>query len=405
MQFSDIGLTQSVLRAVGDAGYEAPTAIQAMAIPHVLVGRDLLGCANRGTGKTAAFALPILQRLVGDTQPDGRRKPRVLVLTPTAALASQIGAYFRSYGRYTGLSQAIVFDDADPERQAAALARDIDVLVATPRRLLDLLERRAVSLVEVSTLVLDSADVLVELGCFEQIERITHAVPEHHQTLLFASSMSARLRSLADALLSNPVEVTATALASGEAVVEQSIYFVEKADKRRLLAWLLLEQYGDPALVFTRTKHGSKRVVDQLRKAGVHALALHGDQTPSARDLALSRFSEGEVRVLAATDTAARGIEFSQPLLVVNYDLPNTPESYMQRIERACQAAAKGRAVSFCEAEERSYLKNIERRVGMHIRVVAEHPFPSPHGLPAATDLDANRRPRSPGPQHSRLRV
>lgn len=405
MQFSDIGLTQSVLRALGDAGYDSPTAIQALAIPHVLVGRDLLGCAHPGTGKTGAFALPILERLAGDKRPEGRRTPRVLVLTPTDALASQIGACFRSYGRYTELSHAVVIDDADPVRQITALARDIDVLIATPRRLLDLVERRAVSLVEVGTLVLDAADLLIDQGCFEPIERITRAIPEHHQTLLFASSMSSRLRTLADVLLSNPIEVSTTPLTAGEAVVEQSIYFVEKADKRRLLAWLLQERYsGHHALVFTRTKHGSKRVVDQLKASGICAVALYNDQTQALRDQALAHFG-AEVRVLATTDTAARGVSLGRPPMVVNYDLPNAPESYLQRLERACQAGAKGYAVSFCESEERSYLKNIERAIGTHIPVIAEHPFPSPHGLPIATDLDTSRRSRSPGPQHSRLRM
>jgi ATP-dependent RNA helicase RhlE len=405
MQFSEIGLTKRTLRALDDEGYTQPTAIQALAIPHVLVGRDLIGCAQPGTGKTAAFALPILERLAVSERPEGKRTPRVVVLTPTCGLASRVGASFRVYGRYTGLSHAVVLDSANQQRQVSALARDIDVLVATPARLLELVEQQAVCLLDVSVLVLDEAEQLLDMGLQSEIARIAAMVHKRHQTLLFCGAISPEIRNIAPTLLSNPVEVTATPFASGSTTIDQRLYFVEKADKRRLLSWILEDRHTDRALVFTRTKHGSNRVVEQLKKTGIVAVALHADQPQSMRDEALGRFQSGAVRVLVTTDTAARGLDIGGSLLVVNYDLPNVPESYLQRIERTSREGSVGHAMSFCESEERSYLKNIERLIGMHIPVITEHPFPSPHGVPVATDLDAKRGARTSGPQHTRPRA
>jgi ATP-dependent RNA helicase RhlE len=405
MQFSETGLTKPLLRALGDEGYDSPTAIQAMAIPHVLAGRDLLASAQSGSGKTAAFALPILERLAGRTVADRKRTPQALVVTPTCELATQVGGSFRTYGRYTGLSHAVVLDGANPERQVATLVRDIDVLVATPRRLLDLVAQKAVSLLEVSTLVFDQTERMLELGLGDELKRIAGAVHKRHQTLVFATSMSPELHALAEALLSNPVEVSATPLARGQASIDQQLYFVEKADKRRLLSWLLQDRQASRALVFTRTKHGSNRVVEQLKKSAIDAVAIYGDQPQPVREVTLERFKRGEFRALVATDTAARGLDIGGSLLVVNYDLPNVPESYLQRIEHTSAEGDGGSAMSFCEAEERSYLKNIERLIGMHIPVITAHPFPSPHGLPVATDLDAKRTSRLSGPQHTRPRA
>jgi ATP-dependent RNA helicase RhlE len=399
MLFSDFGLSQSLLRAVGDEGYDTPTPIQVMAIPHVLGGRDLLGCAQTGTGKTAAFALPILERLAHAPPIKGRRRPRVLVLTPTRELAAQIGASFGTYGRHTGLSHAVVYGGVSITRQIQALARGVDVLVATPGRLLDLMDQGAVSLTELSVFVLDEADRMLDMGFIMDVKRIVQALPKRRQTLLFSATMPESIRALSQSLLSNPVEVAATPVATSAETVDQRVYYVEKADKRRLLAWLLKDPLIDRALVFTRTKHGANRVAEHLEKAGIAADAIHGNKSQGARERALACFKQGELRVLVATDIAARGIDIDGLALVINYDLPNVPESYVHRIGRTGRAGAIGHAVSFCEAEERPYLKGIERLIRKHIDVVAPHPYPSPLGVPVATDLSARSTPRDPVPQ------
>jgi ATP-dependent RNA helicase RhlE len=379
MRFSDFGLSQPLLRAVGDEGYSTPTPIQVMAIPHVLLGRDLLGCAQTGTGKTAAFALPILERLAQAKPNPGKRNPRALVLSPTRELAQQIGDSFASYGVHTGLRHAVVFGGVNILRQIRALQRGVDVLIATPGRLLDLMNQRAVSFAELEVYVLDESDRMLDLGFIQDVKRITAALPKKRQTLLFSATMPDSIRSLAESLLSSPVHVAVTPVATTAETIEQGVYFVEKADKRRLLADLLHDPAIDRALVFTRTKHTANRVAEHLAKAGIAADAIHGNKSQGARERVLEAFKRGTLRVLVATDIAARGIDIDRLAYVINYDLPNVPEAYVHRIGRTGRAGSTGRALSFCEAQERPQLRGIERLTRATIPVIAGHPYaPAP---------------------------
>jgi ATP-dependent RNA helicase RhlE len=375
MNFSDFGLSQPLLRAVGDEGYSTPTPIQVMAIPHVLRGRDLLGCAQTGTGKTAAFALPILELLAQSTPLPGKRKPRALVLSPTRELASQIGASFAAYGCHTGLTHTVVFGGVNMLRQVRALTRGVDVLIATPGRLLDLMSQRAVSFTDLQVFVLDESDRMLDMGFIHDVKRIVAALPKKRQTLLFSATMPDDIRSLAESLLSSPVHVAVSPVSSTAEKIEQAVYFVEKADKRRLLTGLLRDPQIDRALVFTRTKHTANRVAEHLTKAGISADAIHGNKSQNARERALEAFKQGTLRVLVATDIAARGIDIDRLPYVINYDLPNVPEAYVHRIGRTGRAGSAGRALSFCEAEERAQLRGIERLTRASIPVIAEHPY------------------------------
>ncbi len=371
MTFTNFGLSQPLLRAVAEEGYSTPTPIQDQAIPHVLAGKDLLGCAQTGTGKTAAFALPILERLLQAGERIGKRKPRVLVLTPTRELSAQIDASFAAYGRHTRITHAVVFGGVNINRQIQALSRGVDVLVATPGRLLDLMGQGATSLDEVGIYVLDEADRMLDMGFIHDVKRITAAVPKRRQTLLFSATMPDSIRSLSRSLLSQPVEVAVTPVASTAEKVGQCVYYVEKADKRRLLTRLLADAAIDRALVFTRTKHGANRVVEHLEKSGIAAAAIHGNKSQNARERALSLFKEGRMRVLVATDVAARGIDIDGLSYVINFDLPNVPECYVHRIGRTGRAGASGQALSFCDAEERPYLRGIEKLIRQQIRVIS----------------------------------
>jgi ATP-dependent RNA helicase RhlE len=391
MNFSDLGLSQPVLRALDAAGYQAPTPIQAMAIPHVLAGRDLFGCAQTGTGKTAAFALPIVQRLAAIPAAKGKPTTRCLVLTPTRELASQIAASFETYGRHTSLRYAVMFGGVGIQRQIQTLARGVDVVIATPGRLLDLMQQRAISLADVRVLVLDEADRMLDMGFVNDVMRIARSVPKSRQTLLFSATLPDSIKSLAQTLLSEPVHVAADAVSSAAETLDQSVYFVDKADKRALLAWVLQDLQIDRTLAFTRTKHGADRVVEFLQKRGFTAAALHGNKSQNARERALDSFKSGKLRVLVATDIAARGIDIEQLSHVINYEVPNTPESYVHRIGRSGRAGSSGAALSFCDAEERPYLRSIERLIRMPIRVVDDHPHPP------SQNAEADRGPRTNG--------
>ncbi len=408
MQFSDFGLSPVLLRAVGEEGYETPTPIQIQAIPHVLAGRDLLGCAQTGTGKTAAFALPILERLTQLRAPRATRGARVLVLSPTRELASQIADSFSAYGRHTGITNTVVFGGVNQNRQVERLAHGVDVLVATPGRLLDLLGQQAVSLKHVEIFVLDEADRMLDMGFIHDVRKIAAQVPHERQTLLFSATMPDDIRQLAAKLLVQPVEVAVAKISSTADKVDQAVYFVEKGDKRSLLAWVLEDARVDRALVFTRTKHSANRVAEFLDKRGVRAAAIHGNKSQNARERALDGFKRGSLRVLVATDIAARGIDIDQLGFVINYDLPNVPEAYVHRIGRTGRAGAAGQALSFCEAEERPYLADIERLIRINLEAITGHPFPSPLGIPARTDLAPKRHtaarppmPRRPDPKVS----
>jgi ATP-dependent RNA helicase RhlE len=400
MQFSDFELSEPILSAVAEEGYATPTPIQIEAIPPILRGRDLLGCAQTGTGKTAAFALPILEHLAQQPPPRGKRPLQVLVLSPTRELASQIGDSFATYGKRTNLRYATIFGGVNQNRQVEALTRGVDILVATPGRLLDLMGQGAVSFKELKVFVLDEADRMLDMGFIQDVRKIAAAVPKVRQTLLFSATMPESIRALANSLLHDPVEVAVTPVASTAETVEQCIYFVEKADKRALLSWVLEREHIDRALVFTRTKHGANRVAEYLDKRGVSSAAIHGNKSQNARERALDGFKQGRLRALIATDIAARGIDIDDLAFVINFDLPNVPEAYVHRIGRTGRAGASGRALSFCEGEERPYLVDIERLIRRNIAFVAEHPYPSPLGVPKATDLTPRHHPR-PAPKAS----
>jgi ATP-dependent RNA helicase RhlE len=376
MTFDELGLIEPLLRAVRAEGYTDPTPIQAQAIPHVLAGRDVLGCAQTGTGKTAAFALPILQRLVAHT-PKHPRPLRVLVLSPTRELAMQIGKSFETYGRHTNIRQITIFGGVSQHPQVKQLRRGADVLVATPGRLLDLIGQGHVKLDRVEVLVLDESDRMLDMGFIHDVKKIIARVPAQRQTLLFSATMPASIQSLANGVLRKPVRVAVTPVASTVETIEQTVYFVQKARKMRLLQQLLRDSSMRKVLVFTRTKHGANKVVKQLAKASVPAEAIHGNKSQTARVKALTNFRRGRTRILVATDIAARGIDVDEITHVINYDLPNEPESYVHRIGRTARAGASGIAYSFCAVEERAYLKKIERLIRMPIPQAADQPLPN----------------------------
>ncbi len=360
--FSDLGLSIPLLKAVAGAQYTAPTPIQAQAIPPALAGRDVLGIAQTGTGKTAAFALPILERLRQGTRA-APSAPRALILAPTRELAAQIGESFRLLGRAMGTRVAVVFGGVPKGRQARALAGGIDVVVATPGRLLDLMGDRALRLDRVEALVLDEADHMLDLGFIVPIRRIVQHVPAQRQTMFFSATMPKEISSLADAMLRDPARVAVTPVATTAEKVEQRVIFVAQSEKRRALARLLGGHAQGRTLVFTRTKHGADRVVKHLAEDGIAAEAIHGNKSQSQRERALTAFRSGRTRVLVATDIAARGIDVTGIDHVINFELPNVPESYVHRIGRTARAGAGGAAISLCDGAERAFLRDIERLI------------------------------------------
>jgi ATP-dependent RNA helicase RhlE len=361
--FNDLGLAKPLLRALAEENYTQPTPIQAQAIPTVLAGRDLLGIAQTGTGKTAAFALPILQRLAADPKPAPRRGCRVLVLTPTRELASQIAESFRTYGRHLGFSVAVVFGGVKYGPQVRSLAAGVDILVATPGRLIDHINEKVANLSAVETFVLDEADQMLDLGFLPPIRRIVATLPRQRQNLFFSATMPIEIGKLAGELLVNPARVAVTPAATTVASVDQRLLFVETDRKRHLLAELLEDGKMARTLVFTRTKRGADRVAKYLQGAGVTADSIHGDKSQGQRERALAAFKAGAVRALVATDIAARGIDVDGVTHVVNFDLPNVPEAYVHRIGRTARAGAAGVAISLCCDDERSLLKDIQKLI------------------------------------------
>jgi len=367
--FQDLGLAAPLLTALATEGYTVPTPIQAQAIPHVMNGHDVQGIAQTGTGKTAAFALPILHRLLANRKHPGKKGARVLVLAPTRELAGQIAESFRAYGRNTGLKVALMFGGVPKPRQARAMDNGVDVLVATPGRLLDHLNDRAVNLGNVEILVLDEADHMLDLGFIVPIRKIAAMIPRDRQTLFFSATMPKEIASLAAALLRDPVHVAVAPMAATADRVEQTVVFVEAARKRSLLANILKRQDMGRTLVFTRTKHGADRVVQHLEAGGQAAAAIHGNKSQGQRERALAAFKDGSVRVLIATDIAARGIDVDGVTHVINFDLPNVPESYVHRIGRTARAGHAGVAISFCDSTERSHLRGIEKLIRSRLPV------------------------------------
>jgi ATP-dependent RNA helicase RhlE len=389
--FDDLGLVAPLRRALRDAGYERPTPIQEQAIGPALSGRDVLGCAQTGTGKTAAFALPILQHI--DAVAGEEPALRALVLTPTRELAAQIGESFAAYGKRLEVWHTVVFGGVSDKPQIAELRRGVDILVATPGRLLDLMAQGVVRLNAIEVFVLDEADRMLDMGFLPDVRRVIAKLPAKRQTLFFSATMPAAIRELGEELLDDPVSVTVDRVSSTVERTEQRVYFVDKPDKLRLLVDLLEAPEHVRTLVFTRTKHGANRLVQRLHKAHLSAAVIHGDKSQGARTRALAAFRTGELPVLVATDLAARGLDVDDVTHVVNYELPNVPETYVHRIGRTARAGANGVAVSFCDADERPYLAEIERLIGKHLERVERHPYDANQRPPPLTDLAARRDP------------
>jgi len=389
-RFSDLHLIEPLLRAVHEEGYEYPTPIQQQTIPHVLVGRDVFGCAQTGTGKTAAFALPLLQRLHEAPVPTPRFV-RVLVLTPTRELASQIADSFATYGRHTAVRTKVVYGGVGQQPQADALRQGVDVLVATPGRLLDLMQQRIAHVDRVQVLVLDEADRMLDMGFIHDVRRIIGALPKKRQTLFFSATLPHEILALAHDILTNPVKVEVTPTATTVEKIAQSLYHVEKHDKFRLLSRLLKDRAIRRVLIFTRTKRGANKLAEQLNRGVAHADAIHGNKGQSARERALENFKRGSCRVLVATDIAARGIDVEEITHVVNYDLPDVPENYVHRIGRTARAGAEGAAITFCQSDERQDLSAIEKLIRMRIPVQ-----PSPDGMTPSPVPPPTHRPHPP---------
>ncbi len=376
MTFKELGIIDPILRAIGDEGYTQPTPIQEQSIPILLKRKDLLGCAQTGTGKTAAFAIPILQHLYADRHnQQGRRKIKALVVTPTRELAIQIAESFTTYGKYTGIRNTVIFGGVKQGAQTATLKQGVDILVATPGRLLDLMDQGYISLKDVTYSVLDEADRMLDMGFIHDIKKIIARLPRERQSLFFSATMPPDIVRLSRQILGNPEKVTVKPEQTTAEKVDQSIYFVSKKAKAKLLVHLLENQQFDSTLVFSRTKYGADKIVKMLSKASIRSEAIHGNKSQNARQRALGNFKTGRSRVLVATDIAARGIDIDDLSLVVNYDLPNIPETYVHRIGRTGRAAASGVALSFCDVEEQPFLKDIQKLIGQKINVVEEHPF------------------------------
>ncbi|MFA9206574.1 MAG: DEAD/DEAH box helicase [Burkholderiaceae bacterium] len=374
--FQTLGLIEPLLKAIQEEGYTTPTPIQAESIPIVLEGKDLLGCAQTGTGKTAAFTLPILQLLVKSKTQERRKKIRSLIVTPTRELAIQIGESFNAYGRHTGLNCTVIFGGVGQGPQVTALRNGVDVVIATPGRLLDLMNQGHLNIREVEIFVLDEADRMLDMGFVHDVKKLLAVLPKKRQSLFFSATMPPEIVSLANTILFHPLKVSVTPVSSTVDIIVQSVYFVDKVNKNALLIEILKNTAIKTALVFTRTKHGADKVVNLLIKNNIKAEAIHGNKAQNARQRALTNFKAQTTRVLVATDIAARGIDVDELAYVVNYEIPNIPETYVHRIGRTGRAGAGGTAISFCDAEERAFLKDIEKLIAKKVPVIENHPFP-----------------------------
>lgn len=373
MSFAHLGLTEPLRQALQKEGYIEPTPIQQQAIPPALQGRDVLGCAQTGTGKTAAFALPLLQRLSAE-KPVQRGAIRALVLTPTRELALQVSESMAAYGTFTRLRSAVIYGGVSQKEQTRRLQAGVDILIATPGRLLDLMEQGYVRLQSIEILVLDEADRMLDMGFIRDIRKIIATLPQKKQTLFFSATMPAEIRSLAHSLLHNPVQVAVSSGTEAVGMIEQSVYFVRKENKRRLLQHILDDKTVVNALVFTRTKHGADKVCRELGRSGIRAEAIHGNKSQNNRQSALKNFRSGKTRVLVATDIAARGLDIEELSHVINFELPNIPETYLHRIGRTGRAGAGGIAIAFCDDSEKPFLRDIRKMTGRDIPVRTDHP-------------------------------
>ncbi len=376
MTFKELSIVAPIQKALASKGYSQPTPIQEQSIPILLEGKDLLGVAQTGTGKTAAFAIPIIQQLYLDaTTKKSSKRIKALVVTPTRELAIQIADNFTEYCAHTNLKNTVIFGGVKQGTQVNKLKAGIDILVATPGRLLDLINQRIISLRDIEYFVLDEADQMLDMGFIHDIKKLLTFLPSKRQSLFFSATMPQNIKELSQTILHNPSKVSVRPEQATAERVKQAIYFVQKSDKKNLLIELINEKPNDSTLVFSRTKHGADKVVKVLAKAGIKAAAIHGNKSQNARQRALGAFKKGELNVLIATDIAARGIDVADLSLVVNYDLPNIPETYVHRIGRTGRAKASGIAISFCNAEERAYLRDIEKLIRQKIPVIEEHPF------------------------------
>lgn len=392
MKFEDLNLLKNINQALADQGYEAPTPIQQQAIPVILNDNDLVGCAQTGTGKTAAFAIPILNqlhRIVGSAKKV--KYIRTLVITPTRELALQIGESFETYGKYTNIRQLTIFGGVNQTSQTDQLKKGVDILIATPGRLLDLYKQGFINLDHLHHLVLDEADQMLDMGFINDVRKIIKLTPDNRQTLLFSATMPMAIRELADAFLTNPKYVSVAPVSSTAERVKQQIYFVDKGNKRKLLYHLIRNEHLENVLVFTRTKHGADNVVKALKKNNVTAGAIHGNKSQNARVKVLDAFKNKEISVLVATDIAARGIDIDSLPYVINFDLPNIPETYVHRIGRTGRAGNEGLAISFCSKDELPYLKDIEKLIRLKIKVIEGHPYPYAAG--EAAEKPAGQKP------------
>ena len=377
MKFKDLNLLPSLLKALDDKKYTEPTSIQEKAIPFVLSREDVLGSAQTGTGKTAAFALPIIQHLENEQQShSGRRRIRALVVTPTRELAIQIGENFVSYSKYNNVRATVIYGGVKQGSQTQALNRGVDVLIATPGRLLDLMSQGYISLKDVGYFVLDEADRMLDMGFIHDIKKLLEKLPQKRQSLFFSATMPENILKLSRQILINPKKVAVNPVSSTAETIQQFLYYTNKSSKKELLLHILKDEKINQILVFSRTKHGADRIVRNLRKKKIEASAIHGDKSQNQRQNALKAFKKGAVRVLVATDIAARGIDIDKLHYVLNYDIPNESETYVHRIGRCGRAGEQGVSISICEPEENRYVRDIEKLISKNIDVVSDHPFP-----------------------------
>lgn len=386
MTFEQLDIIKPILKALKDEGYETPTPIQERAIPEVLKSRDILGCAQTGTGKTAAFALPILQQIYNDKDNNrglkGKRSISAVVLAPTRELAIQIAESFTSYSAYTNLKNTVIFGGVNQRHQVKSIEGGVDVIAATPGRLLDLLNQGLVDLSEVKHFVLDEADRMLDMGMINDVKKIIAKLPEKRQNMLFSATMPNEILRLVRSMLVDPVHIEVTPVSSTTEIINQSVYMVDKHNKKNLLAEVLKNDELDQVLVFSRTKHGADKITKDLTNIGIKARAIHGNKSQTARQLSLNEFKTGKIRVLVATDIAARGIDIEELTYVINYDLPEESETYVHRIGRTGRAGHAGYAYTFCDVEERGKLKGIEKLIGMGIDRVEDHPYPAQNDTP-----------------------
>ena len=396
MVFEDLGIMPAILEALKGEGYINPTPIQEKAIPILIKGKDLQGCAQTGTGKTAAFAIPILQRLSQNPlQKNGPKHIRTLILTPTRELAIQIGESFASYGKNVNINHTVIFGGVSQGAQVDALRRGVDIVIATPGRLIDLNNQGLVALNKIEIFVLDEADRMLDMGFVNDVKKIIKLIPKHRQSIFFSATMPDSITQLASSILTQPQYVEVTPVSSTAETIAQELYFVDMVNKRDLLLHILKDKELKSILVFTRTKHGADKVVKLLERESIKAAAIHGNKSQNARQKALNDFKDKKLRVLVATDIAARGIDIDELELVINYEIPNIPETYVHRIGRTGRAGQIGKAISFCDSDERIYMRDILKLTKINIPVANEHPF-----LPADgnTDLSTAVKPKAKAP-------